>query len=927
MNLSKILGSVVLLIFLPLSALGQDEAVPGMLSVKYLPGFSGSLPSALEVQSIEPAFPLLESPAARKRALPQSVLDLKRIHTVRYTADITPEQAAAIVSRQYGVEYAEPVYTRVPTGATPNDPFFRNVDYMERIKITEAWDVVKGEDGDVLIAVVDGGTRWDHPDLSGNLWTNPNEIPGNGVDDDGNGFADDVHGWNFAMQSQDYFGDDRDDHGTATAGVVAAVADNGTGMAGISWNAKFMAVGVRGVDAWGFHYIPEGIMYAAIMGADIINASFGGFYPRRTENDAIEAATDLGSLIIVAGGNLPGWNMELFRQYPAAHPRTMSVCGTEGGSDKNAQNYGYTIDVCAAGVDVLAPNLDGTYSGWWGTSFAAPIVSGVAALVKTRFPHYTAEQVREQIRATSDNIDAVNGADFTNLLGRGRVNALRAVTEENAVSVRSSDFVLTDESGDGLYDPEEEITVQFTVTNYLAPVDGLTIELRPTSGHVTTSGTITTGPMATGESLAVTGSFRASRDVPYRTFLFVEPVIRTPDGTVVSGGDAARMIMSDAKIVKHKTDAFTLDVTSEGNLGYVNQGWIAGTDYVGIMGEGMVLGERNFQNLPEGGLVLGRRAKVASSVFQKWSDYFQNQDFYPTTPLLYREDANDYQYTHVTLRADRLRLNITQETLVDPFLENVVLLRYIVHNNSSSHLNTVHVGFFNDWSAGRFYWDDVAGYIEGHHITYTAGSTDDIGDVYLGVAAISDTRKHSKSYDYNIDQPRDPDEAWDGMTGGVDLAAVGEQLNWTQLISTGPHEIPAWSSDTTHFALIYGRTEDNLVESLGWAKDLLNEWLSNGGVFVNTEEEPVSTEFVLHGNYPNPFRQSTQITFDMPEPGSVSLQVIDVLGRTVRSYAKRELPAGPVTWELDGGGLAAGVYLYRLTAGPRTLTGKMHRVQ
>src|SRR5262249_41755021 len=134
-----------------------------------------------------------------------------------------------------------------PLCATPNDPsYVFQANYFNSMKFPASWDIAKGSQGQAIVALVDGGTQWLHPDLQANVWTNPGEIPGNGIDDDHNGFIDDVHGWNFANDSNDPTGlpatPTNGAHGTHTAGIACAVTDNGAGVAGTSWNAKLMPI-------------------------------------------------------------------------------------------------------------------------------------------------------------------------------------------------------------------------------------------------------------------------------------------------------------------------------------------------------------------------------------------------------------------------------------------------------------------------------------------------------------------------------------------------------------------------------------------------------------------------------------------------------------------------------------------------------------
>ena len=244
------------------------------------------------VHLIERVYPFLDhiEPTPKTR---RNLMALRRTYYVRYHASAAPEQVAGDLAAVSGVVYAEPVLVnRTHAHAfgqrvDPDDPRFGDQTELRRLRLPEAWDEVKGEDGAprVVIAIVDGGGEWRHEDLRANVWTNPGEIPGNGIDDDGNGFIDDVHGVNFAN------GDDTDNdptelpdtpysvgHGTNSAGVASAVTDNSVGISGAAWNADLMHInagcGDEGFGGICFGY--EGILYAAANGADIINVSWGG---------------------------------------------------------------------------------------------------------------------------------------------------------------------------------------------------------------------------------------------------------------------------------------------------------------------------------------------------------------------------------------------------------------------------------------------------------------------------------------------------------------------------------------------------------------------------------------------------------------------------------------------------------------------------
>ena len=213
-------------------------------------------------------------------------------------------------------------------------------------------------------------------------------------------------------------------HGTWVAGLASAVTDNNVGIAGAAWNAEIMHINSAGPDgsrsiATGY----QGILYAAMNGADIINTSWGG--PPRDEQRArhiaqtLNLATDMGALVVASAGNANSSN-DLFRNYPARSPRVLSVGATEKATRRRAgfSNYGRLVNVFAPGADILTTGPGNSYDSVGGTSFSSPLTAGLAALVKTRFPAMGPDALREHIRLTSESIDTENPG-FAGQLGRG----------------------------------------------------------------------------------------------------------------------------------------------------------------------------------------------------------------------------------------------------------------------------------------------------------------------------------------------------------------------------------------------------------------------------------------------------------------------------------------------------------------------------
>ena len=370
---------------------------------------------------------------------------------------LSPAHDALEVAERLGrlpeVVYAEPEYY-AELAWVPNDPYFNSsgswgqpYDDQWALRIIgaeAAWDV--GNGSGVVVAVIDSGVDYLHEDLAGQMWTNPDEVPGNGVDDDHNGYIDDVMGWDFKGPLESPPGDayrgypDNDPmdgygHGTVVAGAVAAATDNGTGVAGLAYGARIMALKVMGDDletgSFNGNFVPAAVAYAAENGADVINCSFIG--GGDTWGDLFEYALSLGSIVVGAAGNNAS-NQVL--GLPAGLPSTITV-GASAPSDVSSgfSNWGVRIDLVAPGEGVLVPSYWDNHLGGWpwvggsyqplaGTSLSAPIVSAAVALILAQYPGFDLEQVRGILRASADDIGS---AGWDRRTAYGRLNVASAL--------------------------------------------------------------------------------------------------------------------------------------------------------------------------------------------------------------------------------------------------------------------------------------------------------------------------------------------------------------------------------------------------------------------------------------------------------------------------------------------------------------------
>jgi subtilisin family serine protease len=295
------------------------------------------------------------------------------------------------------------------------------------INAVAAWDIATGST-DIVVGVVDTGIRHTHQDLSSQMWMNHREVSGNGIDDDGNGYIDDVHGINAIDGSGNSMDDN--DHGTHVAGTIAASANDSGDHVGVAFNVKLMALKFLGASGSGS--ISDAIAcieYAVEQGVDILNNSWGGGGYSTALEDAIRAAEEAGIVFIAAAGN-DGNNNDNNATYPANYPldNVISVAAIDRtGSLASFSNYGSSkVHMAAPGVEIYSTTAgnDAAYSNFSGTSMAAPHVSGVAALLKSHYPHESMADLIQRLLATTKPLAGLQGRVFTG----GTVDALGALT-------------------------------------------------------------------------------------------------------------------------------------------------------------------------------------------------------------------------------------------------------------------------------------------------------------------------------------------------------------------------------------------------------------------------------------------------------------------------------------------------------------------
>jgi subtilisin family serine protease len=412
------------------------------------------------------------------------------------------------------IVYAEPDYI-VHTTRLPNDPQFSQLWGLNNtgqtggtadadIDAPEAWDLTTGL-STIVVADIDTGGDYNHEDLAANMWVNPGEVPGDSIDNDGNGYVDDIHG----IDAYNHDSDPMDDHGhgTHTAGTIGAVGDNNLGVTGVSWDVqimplKFLGSGGSGPTSAAVECVQYMTSMKTLHGVNVVasNNSWGGGGYDQSLYDAIQASNDAGIVFVAAAGN-DGSNDDSIPFYPASYdlPGIIAVAATDSNDNlASFSNYGFTsVDLGAPGVNTLSTIPGNGYGYKSGTSMATPHVTGVVALAKSLWPSATVEEIKAAVLNGVDPVPSLAGRTVTG----GRLNAFNTLQQLGLVVAGSSpaqgdvitapvnDFVIDLSQA---YDPSSvdpsDLTVNGVAADLVDQTDADTLTFHFSSSPVTSNG-------------------------------------------------------------------------------------------------------------------------------------------------------------------------------------------------------------------------------------------------------------------------------------------------------------------------------------------------------------------------------------------------------------------------------------------------------
>ena len=427
------------------------------------------------------------------------------------TAALTDSGIATTIERDGIIEHAAnsvqlhlvepPSPPPLTASAIPNDPGYSNTWGMNAISAPNAWSRETGSSS-VIVGVIDSGIDIDHPDLINNLWVNTGEIWGDGIDNDGNGYVDDYHGYDFVHGrgiGPGYAESDEDGHGTHVAGTIAAQGNNAIGVAGVAWDAQLMAAKFLNADGLGSVYgATAAIRYTVDNGARISNNSWGGTYNSSQISAAVHYAQQAGQLFVATAGN-DGWDNDQFNAYPAdyTYDNIISVAAsTSSGAKAGFSNFGdISVDLAAPGSSIYSTTEGGGYGYLNDTSMASPHVAGAAALLLSAAPNLTYQELRRAILDFSTHSSQWTGLTAT----EGILNvdaALASVGPLTSISISSSSInenvsgavigglSAPDSARDVTYSIDQDLSGFFEIRgNSLALKSGVSLDHEAASTH------------------------------------------------------------------------------------------------------------------------------------------------------------------------------------------------------------------------------------------------------------------------------------------------------------------------------------------------------------------------------------------------------------------------------------------------------------
>ncbi len=831
---------------------------------------------------------------------------LLRTYVIRYNSDAHPESYCEYLLKNYPeIEIAEPIYPPELRQNLPNDPYAAQQALLYNLQVIDAWQIEEG-DSSVVIGISDNGIQQHHEDLRESIapnWADPT----NGVDDDENGYTDDFLGYDLSGNNQPPWNTYHYDlHGTQVAGIAAAVVNNDTGIAGIANKCRFFPIKIA--DGANLAYSYESVIYAAVRGFEVLNCSWGVEKPFSViDQSIINYATARDVLIVASAGNEYG---SVVANYPSAYDKVLAVGEVDQNDVFSGNNIGEWLDILApGGGNWYTDSNDGYGNSAKGSSYSSPVVSGIAALVRTKYPELTALQAAETVRIAVDDVsDDTFNEDWKNILP-GRVNAYKAVSRDpfSNPSIRPKKITYVNQNGveGNRFPVGDTINIKIDAHNFLGAASDVNFEISTSLDEMESvkiiNSTVFVEEIERESDLTLDGfNFVIERSNSNKMFFRVE--IETGSG--FKDFFLIEFIPSPV-VTTFSNEAIKFSVSDRGTIGF-------GGNKNNESGAGFSYKDKGNQLYKACFMATEFMGRFVSSIY--WDQY--SGDFNDFSTLKSYVPPNKYVGVFDDSKASEgslIGIKVTQQLEVNDGVFPVVKANLTIENITQNRFVDFSSGYYFDWDVKDSDSNAVSLFPEGlpdgyDPAAYAAEIVEYVGGDYpvCGCGALSfedGAEGQAAGLNNRTNSIHDDDVPIQALTSGKSMQAQGMIDGSVVVGAKFNGEFQA--GEKKDYSFVFGCAEN---------KDSLAYYFKSA-LDTNYTDAARAIDYGFDARvYPQPANDYVVLRVSSPINANLTCAVYDLSGRKILSFVEF-VNEGVTDIPINSSGIESGIYYVKMTIG------------